>query len=405
MLPRLVSLFILVFLLALGPDHASAQAAPADDAPVRVETGGAQTLEDILARQRGEKVDDAFRRDATGDPDSAAAIAAQLGTLGGASDAEVYRSLRYGTADVTVSSQGPADGVLVQDGGMRWLELRNGPLPIYGGYLLLGMLGASLLFFLLRGKIRIEGEKTGRKILRFSSLERFSHWLMAGSFILLALTGLISLFGRMFLIPLVGKGAFATLAEVGKWIHNNVSWAFIVGLALVFFLWVLDNFPKRSDLVWLAKGGGLFTKGVHPPAGKFNAGEKIVFWTVILLGVMISLTGLSLLFPFQIQMFAPTFQVLNDLGLPQLVGLGTLNTDLALQEEMQYAQLWHAVIAFVYMAVIFAHIYLGSVGMEGAYAAMTNGEVEEQWAREHHSLWLEEIQDRGETEPSHTPAE
>ena len=357
----------------------------------RSATGGAQTLEDILARQRGEKIDDSFRSSATGDPDSAAGMANQLGTLGGSSDPEVWRALRYGTADVTVSSGGAPARVLIQDRGMWWLEFREGPLIKYGGWLLLGTLIALVLFYLIRGKIRIDGEKTGRTVTRFKAVERFGHWLMGGSFIVLGITGLLVLMGRKFIIPAFGHEAFATAAVASKWIHNNVSWAFMLGLVMVFFMWVVHNIPNRTDLKWIAVGGGIFKKGVHPPAKKFNAGQKLIFWSVILLGGSISVSGLSLLFPFELPMFAKTFAILNETGLPEALGFGVLPEQLAPHEEMQYAQLWHAMVSFVLMAIIIAHIYIGSVGMEGAFDAMGSGEVEEQWAREHHSLWLDEI--------------
>ncbi len=368
---------------------------------VRAATGGAQTLEDILARQQGQKIDDTFRKNATGAGNTAAAIASQLGTLGGTSDAEVFRALRYGTADVKVTSNGPAAKVIIQDGGMRWLEFRKGPLKNVGGYLLLGTLAFLILFYIFRGKIMIEGEINGVKILRFKLIERFGHWLMAGSFIILALTGLISLFGRFGLIPLIGKTAFAAIASVGIFLHNWTSWAFMVGLVLVFLMWVLDNIPKKHDLKWLAQAGGLFTKGVHPPSTKFNAGQKMIFWVVILFGASISFTGLSLLFPFQIMMFAPTFEFLNSLGISGILGLGELPTTMAPHEEMQLSQTWHAIVAFGFIAVIFAHIYIGSVGMEGAIDAMKSGEVEEQWAKEHHGMWLDEVKQ----DQNATPAE
>lgn len=380
------------FLLALP---AAAQDTSAQgQGPDRSATGGAQTLEDILARQRGERIDDSFRRDATGDPDNAAGIAGQLGTLGGASDAEVWRALRYGLDDVKVSAGGPEARVLIQDGGMRWLEFRKGPLATYGAWLLGGTLALLALFYLVRGKIRIDGAKTGRTVTRFQAIERFGHWLMAGSFIVLALTGLLVLFGRTVLIPLFGAESFATLAAGSKWIHNNISWAFMLGLVMVFVMWVAHNIPNRTDLKWLAVGGGIFTKGVHPPARKFNAGQKMIFWAVILFGASISATGLSLLFPFELPMFAKTFAVLNQSGLPQAVGYGELPVMLAPHEEMQLATLWHSIMGFVLMAIILAHIYIGSVGMEGAFDAMGTGEVEEQWAREHHGLWLKELQQK-----------
>lgn len=399
----LLTLILSIFLAA--PVVAQEGSPPAPDS--HAATGGAQTLEDILARQRGEAVDDTFRRNALGDPDSAAGMASQLGTLGGVSDAEVWRALRYGQSDVTVSAGGAPARVLVQDSGMWWLEFRQGPLIKYGGWLLLATIGLLALFLLIRGRIRIDGEKTGRTVTRFKSVERFGHWLMAGSFVLLGLTGLVSLMGRKFLIPAFGHDAFSTLAVGSKWIHNNISWAFMLGLAMVFVMWVAHNIPNRTDLKWLAVGGGIFSKGVHPPARKFNAGQKLIFWAVIVLGASISASGLSLLFPFELPMFAKTFSILNDTGLPQMLGFGVLPEQLAPHEEMQYAQLWHAIMAFVLMSIILAHIYIGSVGMEGAFDAMGTGEVEEQWAREHHGLWLDEIEAQADATPDGkaTPAE
>jgi len=392
---------LLLSLSFVTMSHAQDEAAPAPD---RSATGGAQTLEDIMARQRGEEVDNSFRKDATGDPDSAAGIASQLGTLGGASDPELWRALRFGEANITSTSQGPAATTLIQDGGMRWLMFREGPLSKYGAYLLGGTLLLLALFFLIRGRIRIDGEKTGKTLTRFKAVERFSHWLLAGSFILLGVTGLISLFGRKVLIPAFGHDAFSTIAVGSKWIHNNVSWAFMIALVMIFVMWVVHNLPHRSDINWLLKGGGIFSKG-HPPAKKFNAGQKLIFWSVIVLGTSISVSGLALLFPFEINMFAATFAKMNSFGISGALGLGELPTALAPHEEMQYAQLWHSIVSFVLMAIIFAHIYIGTVGMEGAYDAMGSGEVEEQWAREHHSIWVDEVKAKEAAPGNATPAE
>ena len=375
----------------------------AQEAPDRSTTGGATTLEDIMSRQRGEKVDNSFRLENTGQG-NAEGLLGQLGTRGVASDSDVYRALRYGSADVTVSSRGPAASVLIQDGGMWWLNFRTGPLREYGTYALIGMLGIVLLFFLIRGKIRIDGEKTGRTITRFSDFERFGHWLFAFSFLVLGLTGLLTLYGRDVLIPVIGKDGFAVIAQGCKWLHNNLSWAFMLGLIIVTANWIVHNIPNRADLKWLAAGGGLFTKDSHPPARKFNAGQKIIFWACVLLGVSICLSGLSLLFPFELPLFAKTFAIANSTGIPQMFGLN-LPVQMSPQEEMQYAQIWHVMVAYAFIAIIVAHIYLGSVGMEGAFDAMGNGEVEEQWAREHHSLWLEEVQAREANKGVASPAE
>lgn len=396
----LVLAFSLLFLL---PVSAQENTAPPID---RSATGGAQTLEDIMARQAGQKVDNSFRSDAIGNPDGAAATTNQLGTLGGVSDAENWRALRFDEADITISAGPDVSKVLIQSDGMWWLQFRKGPLIKYGLYLLGGTILLLALFYLLRGKIRIEGERTGRTLTRFKAIERFGHWLVAGSFVLLGLTGLLTLLGRTFLIPVLGHETFSTIAIGSKWIHNNVSWAFILGLIMIFVMWVAHNLPNKTDLAWIAKGGGLLQKGVHPPAKKFNAGQKVIFWSVIVLGASISVSGVSLLFPFEFPMFSATFAKLNAFGLPQAVGLGELSTTLTPHAEMQYTQLWHAIVSFVLMAIIIAHIYIGSVGMEGAYDAMGSGEVEEQWAREHHSIWADEVKAKQAEAAGHAePAE
>lgn len=399
MLRHLMTVLMLVFLtLPAAVRSQEAEALPID----RSATGGAQTLEDILRRQNGEPVDDRFRREAIGGD---AVSAPGLGPLGGASDPELWRALRYNEADVTTSTRGDLGKVLVQDGGMRWYEFRRGPLVTYGGWLLLGTIAALVVFFLLRGRVRIEGEKTGRTVTRFQAFERFSHWLVAGSFVLLGLTGLVTLMGRMFIAPYLGLEANATLLTISKLIHNNVAWAFMLGLILVFVLWVWHNIPNRLDLVWISQAGGIIGKK-HPPAKKFNAGQKLVFWSVIILGVSLSVSGLSLLFPFEMPLFAKTFGILNDMGAPGWFGMDPLPASLAPQEEMQLAQLWHAIVAFVMMAVILGHIYIGTLGMEGAFDAMGSGEVDEAWAHQHHSIWLEEVKAEEKSPASDaTPAE
>ena len=381
---RLMTLFAL--LLAMAAPVAAQEAT--DNA--RAATGGAQTLDDILRRQEGLVMDDSFRSDVTGNPDAAAPTTNQLGTLGGASDPDLWRAFRYSTADISTQSRGPAVTTMIQDRGMWWQSFREGPLVLMTAALLGGTLALLTLFYVLRGRIRIHGEKTGRTITRFKAFERFGHWLLASSFILLGLTGLVSLLGRKVLIPTFGHEAFSGLAIVSKWVHNNVSWAFMLALGIVFVVWVVHNIPDRTDLKWLAKAGGLFG-GDHPPAKKFNAGQKMIFWAVIVLGSSISVSGLSLLFPFEFNMFGHTFSLINSWGVPGWFGLSDLPYPLLPHEEMQFAQLWHAIVSLVLTAIIFAHIYLGSVGMEGAFDAMGKGEVEEQWAREHHSIWADEV--------------
>ena len=394
----------MIRLLALVLTLLVAAPLSAQEAPDRSATGGAQTLADIMARQAAQDVDDQARRENLGDPCNAAAMSDDLGALGGLSDAENWRAIRYGVADVTTVNTGPAADVLVQSSGMTWHAFRAGPMSTYGGWLLLGTIVALVVFYLLRGRIAVDAGLLGRTVLRFKFIERFAHWMLAGSFIVLGITGLFVKYGRDFIVPTFGHEANATLLLASKFIHNNVSWAFMLALGMIFVMWVWHNIPNRTDITWFAQAGGIIGSN-HPPAKKFNAGQKIIFWSCILLGGSISISGLSLLFPFEMPLFAKTFGVLNATGLPEWVGLGFLPETMSPQQEMQLAQTWHAIVSFILMAIIIAHIYIGSVGMEGAASAMTTGEVDEAWAHQHHSLWLEEVKEQRKRDAAAMPGE
>ncbi len=250
------------------------------------------------------------------------------------------------------------------------------------------MLLILAIFYMMRGRIKIDHGWSGWTVERFSNLERFGHWLLAGSFILLGISGLNILYGRYVLLPVLGPETFATLTSWGKLAHNYVAFAFMVALVLVFVIWVKHNFPSRVDINWALKGGGLVGTD-HPPAKKFNLGQKLIFWLVVLCGFSISLSGIALLFPFQLPLFADTFVILNVFGFD-------LPTDLTPLQEMQLAQVWHSAVSAALIAVVIAHIYIGSMGMEGAFDAMGSGRVDLNWAKEHHSLWVEEMDEKGE---------
>ena len=264
-----------------------------------------------------------------------------------------------------------------------WRAVKNGPLVTYSAIAMVGILVLLIAFYVIRGRIKIDSGFSGQTLTRFNLVERTGHWLLATSFIILALTGLALTFGRSAFVPIFGKEAFATIALAGKWLHNHVAFAFIVGLAIVIVAWIKDNLPSRTDLRWILSGGGILWKS-HPPAKKFNFGQKMVFWLVALGGISISLSGIALMFPFKWHLFSETFAVLN------IFGLG-LPTNLSPVQEMQYATLWHAIMAVFLIVVIIAHIYIGTVGMEGAIDAMWSGEVDKNWAKEHHSLWYDEV--------------
>jgi formate dehydrogenase subunit gamma len=234
-----------------------------------------------------------------------------------------------------------------------------------------------LAFFLIKGRIRLESGWAGTTVPRFNALERGGHWLTAVSFILLALSGLVVTFGRYGLIPLIGHQAFTVLSEASKYAHNFLSVPFVLGVLLIGALWLRDNLPEKADLEWLRQGGGILSGGkVHPEAGRFNAGQKGIYWMVVLGGLVMAATGYLLMLPFS------------------LTGVG----------GMQLAHAVHALLAGLMIAVIIAHVYIGTLGMEGAFDAMGSGRVDENWAREHHSRWYHRLKGR-EGATARAPAE
>ena len=251
--------------------------------------------------------------------------------------------------------------VLEHPAGREWREYRTVTLMWIGGVAMLGILALLTIFYLWRGKMRIEAGRSGRTILRFNVLERFVHWLTAVTFVILGITGLNITFGRSLLLPWMGPEAFSEWSEWGKFAHNYISFAFTAGVVLMFFMWVARNLPTRADVEWFKAGGGMFG-GEEPPAHKFNGGEKLIFWLATLGGIAVAVTGYVLLFPFY----------------------GTNIT------TMELAQVVHSTVAVLYVAAMFVHIYMGTIGVEGAFEAMGDGNVDVNWAKERHLLWYEE---------------
>jgi formate dehydrogenase subunit gamma len=248
-----------------------------------------------------------------------------------------------------------------------------------------GILVILVVFRLNRGQVKIEAGPSGKTIERFNALERAIHWLTASSFIVLALSGLNVMYGKYVLLPILGPETFAALTYAGKLAHNYLGFAFMVGVAMMFVMWVRHNILDGTDLNWIAHGGGLFTKGDHPACKRFNFGQKCIFWMVVLGGFILSISGLALLFPYEITPWSSTFAALN------IFGFG-LPTDLTPLMEVQISVLWHSAVAVAMIAVIIAHIYIGTpLGMEGALDAVASGQVDVNWVKEHHSLWAEEV--------------
>jgi formate dehydrogenase subunit gamma len=271
--------------------------------------------------------------------------------------------------------------VIEHPAGRDWRRFHNITLRWVAGVAILGMLALLIVFYLWRGMVRIESGRSGRNIVRFNVFERFVHWMTATCFIILAITGLNITFGRPIFVSSFGSEAFSTWSVWTKYAHNYLSFPFTLGVILIFLMWIAGNIPNSVDFAWLKRGGGIVGHD-HPPAYRFNAGQKAIYWIVVIGGALVAVTGYALIFPFY-------------------------GTDI---DSMQYAQMVHGVTAALFIAVMIAHIYIGTIGMEGAFEAMGSGTVDVNWAKEHHSLWLKDEQARtgpneSKRQPMATPAE
>jgi formate dehydrogenase subunit gamma len=280
-------------------------------------------------------------------------------------NAPFWREVRKGEGNPyqTTQVRGPETNVLIQSNGEMWREIRNGPLTIYGGWLIVAVFAALALFYWKRGKMRLHEPVTGRRIERFSPWDRLVHWTSAISFVILAVSGIVMLFGKYVVLPLLGYTLFSWLAILGKSLHNFVGPIFVVSTIVMFVTYVRDNVPDRTDWMWIRRFGD-FVKGKHVPAGKYNAFQKAWFWFgATLLAVILGASGLVLDFP---------------------------NFDQT-RAAMQLASIIHATAAVLMMSAGLGHIYMGTIGAEGAYESMRYGTVDEAWAKEHHELWYEEV--------------
>lgn len=293
-------------------------------------------------------------------------------------NAPFWRAVREsGRDEGTVNLPGAEKGVLIQplvqypgsrvtSAGEAWRQVRNDWIIPYGGSLLLIALLALALVYFTKGPFGHAGGDTGRRIERFTPFERAAHWLNATAFVVLAVSGIVMAFGKFFLLPILGLTLFGWLSYALKTVHNFVGPLFTVSLLIVIVTFVRDNLPRRGDWTWLKRAGGMFG-GHEVPSHRFNAGEKVVFWAgVFVLGIVVVVSGL----------------VLNQI-LPVV--------DYT-RGNMQVANMVHGVATALMMALFLGHIYMGTIGMRGAFGAMRTGYVDETWAREHHELWYDDIQ-------------
>jgi len=253
-----------------------------------------------------------------------------------------------------------------QPAGRDWRHFHEVTLRWIGAISILGMLVVLVGFYLLRGMVRLESGRSGRVLVRFTQLERLLHWMTATCFIVLAISGLNITFGKPLLLPWMGPEAFTAWSQWAKYAHNYLSFPFTLGVVIIFLMWIPWNMPSKVDVQWLKEGGGIVGHK-HPPAHRFNAGQKLVYWLQILAGGALALTGYLLMFPFY-------------------------GTNIA---NMQVAEIFHGITAVLFIAIMLGHIYIGTIGMEGAFEGMWDGTVDVNWAKDHHSLWLEQEAAKG----------
>ena len=362
---QVLRLVAMVLLMTCSTGMVLAQTA----APVTPEASGAQAA--------GVKSQNIFevKPDASADAGYAEQTNGQRAKVQPGNNAPMWRQVGKGVTGYS-SLPTPEAGNLIQpfvqypgsrwtNAGEAWRQVRNNWIIPYGGALVLIVLGALALFYVGKGKLGHDDGLSGRQIERFTPFERSAHWANAIAFSVLAISGLVMAFGKFFLLPVTGGSLFGWLTLVLKTSHNFAGPLFAVSLMVVFFTFVKDNLPRSGDAAWLAKGGGLLS-GKEVPSHRFNAGEKIVFWGgVLVLGLVIVGSGLVL-----------------DKLVPTVVYE---------RSTMQLAHMIHAVAAMLMVALFMGHIYIGTIGMRGAYRAMRTGYVGEAWAKEHHALWYDDI--------------
>lgn len=279
-------------------------------------------------------------------------------------NAPVWREVRKEGQEYVTTVKGRETGVLVQSAGETWRQIRNGPVTVWGGFAILIVIAVLAAIYFSFGPLKTHDKPTGRLMPRFTQFERWAHWTSAISFCVLAVSGLVMLFGKHVLLPVTGYTLFGWLASLLKNLHNFVGPVFLLSVIVMVPNLVRDNLPKSYDFNWFAKAWAMFARNEHVPSGRFNGGEKAWFWgCVVGLTLLSAVTGLILLFP---------------------------NFDQT-RATMQLTWIFHAISALLFMLVALGHIYVGTIGVEDAYQAMRSGYVDETWAKEHHEYWYNEM--------------
>ncbi len=370
---------VAIFLIAIGfagwagAQTPAAQPAAAAQASGVVTPAPAATAGGIQGQNIFE-----VKPDASADPNYARQSNGERAKVQPGNNAPMWRQVGSGVTGYSSlpKSEAPEAGNLIQpfvqypgsrvtNAGEAWRQVRNNWLIPYGGALLLIVLGAIALFYFGKGSIKLHGAETGRKIERFTVFERAAHWSNAAAFVILAISGIVMAFGKFFLLPVLGLTLFGWLGYAMKNLHNFAGPVFAVSLLVILVTFVRDNLPAKGDLNWLLKGGGLLS-GHEVKSGRFSAGEKVMFWGgMFVFGLIVVASGLAM-----------------DRLLP---GLSYERS------TMQVAHMVHSVSNILMISLLMGHIYLGTIGMQGAYQGMKTGYVDETWAREHHELWYDDV--------------
>jgi formate dehydrogenase subunit gamma len=363
-----------VALLALSSSWASAQATPTEPVTASPAATAAVTAPAETGGIRSANIFE-IAPGADTDPNYANQTNAERKQVQPGNNAPVWRDVGKGVTGYS-SLPDPEAGNLIQgfvqypgssltNAGEAWRQVRNDWLIPYGGSMLIIVAVAIALFYKAKGTIALHGQETGRVIERFTYVERAAHWVNAIAFVVLAVSGIIMAFGKFFLLPVIGSTLFGWLAYALKNLHNFTGPLFAVSLVVVIVTFARDNLPSKDDITWLLKGGGLFG-GQEVPSHRFNAGEKVLFWSgVFLFGLLVVGSGVFL------NKIVPAVDYTR--------------------ANMQVAHMIHAASSVLMMVMFMGHIYMGTLGMDGAYKAMKTGYVDETWAKEHHELWYDDI--------------
>ena len=278
-------------------------------------------------------------------------------------NAPVWREVRKEGQEHYTSTKGRETGVLIQTLGETWRELRNSWIVPIVGWFIVAFACGVWLFYRWRGPIRLHDKPTGRLIQRFTVFQRSVHWTNAICFCVLAVSGLVMMLGKYVLLPVIGYTLFGWLADLSKMLHNFVGPVFAVTVLVMAVRFAKDALPRAHDLTWIVKGGGIVTDA-HVPCGKMNAGQKMWFWGgLVVLSGTAAVTGLIMDFP---------------------------NFDQT-RSTMILVNVIHSVAAGLVIALSLYHIYMGTIGVQGAYEGMRHGYVDETYAREHHEYWYNDV--------------